>query len=496
MGWPSYWRLLFAGLCSLSLRGESTRACNCVQSPSVKWIFASPTRDVSWICPFQAVVKLGETVLMLQAPDDMLAATSTVPSCECLRANLLTSVRSESASELAQSPDPQQSSPAPKVQKPKETSPDPFEDLPPVPSSAPAQKEGEHSRIHSFFSENFGFRKEIMSQFDTTREPNGASRQSLGFEVLKKFSTATSTVASFDFQGRLVRRDGWNPVLNDMEGWDRQGWTFEYHNLYVDLYNVLNPVLNDQQRSRNVGRFNFRFGRFYVPFGLNLQTDTHGTVLQLSNERNFGFERDWYAGFWGRLNRHLNYDAYYLVGSGYDLKFKGQGGLGAVRVSLSNRYSSDYGLEGGLSVIGGQRLSSGVMGQDFGVNNSTMPLSHIETERVGLDARYKRPVPTGTLTLTTEFSGGRDVPNRVLMQLYQADYLRASRRWGLATQYRRFSENPLGADESIFGEFTWYFRNDVSSSSFHWIKFNIERQIERVHERPGIIATLQYYFYW
>jgi len=82
------------------------------------------------------------------------------------------------------------------------------------------------------------------------------------------------------------------------------------------------------------------------------------------------------------------------------------------------------------------------------------------------------------------------------MQLYQADYLRASRRWGLATQYRRFSENPLGVDESIFGEFTWYFRNDVSSSSFHWIKFNIERQIERVHERPRIIATLQYYFYW
>lgn len=264
----------------------------------------------------------------------------------------------------------------------------------------------------------------------------------------------------------------------------------------MDLYNVLNPVLSDQQRSQNVGRFNFRAGRFYVPFGLNLQTDTHGTVLQLSNEWNFGFERDWYAGFWGSINKHLNYDAYYLVGSGYDLKFKGQGGLGAVRISLANKYSSEYGLEGGLSVLGGRRLSSGTMDQTTSSNGPTMRVSPVETERAGIDGRYKRPVPTGTLTITSEFSGGRDVPHTVLMQLYQADYLRASRRWGIATQYRRFSENPLGVEESLFGEFTWYFRNDVSSSSFHWIKFNIERQLERVHERPGMIATLQYYFYW
>src|SRR4051794_36390056 len=45
------------------------------------------------------------------------------------------------------------------------------------------------------FTENFGFRKELMSQFDTDPEGRSASRQSVGFEILKKFSTATSTVA-------------------------------------------------------------------------------------------------------------------------------------------------------------------------------------------------------------------------------------------------------------------------------------------------------------
>ena len=55
----------------------------------------------------------------------------------------------------------------------------------------------------------------MMERWLRSDDPDGhaASRQSVGFEVLKKFSTATSTVASFDFQGRLVRRDGYNPVI-------------------------------------------------------------------------------------------------------------------------------------------------------------------------------------------------------------------------------------------------------------------------------------------
>src|SRR5436305_15234775 len=93
---------------------------------------------------------------------------------------------------------------------------DPFKDVAPAtaqPATAPPE-----SWVRRFFKDNFGFRKEIMSEFDINENGDGASRQSVGFEVLKKFSTSTSTVASFDFQGRLVRRDGYNTVLNDMEG--------------------------------------------------------------------------------------------------------------------------------------------------------------------------------------------------------------------------------------------------------------------------------------
>jgi hypothetical protein len=367
--------------------------------------------------------------------------------------------------------------------KPGATGQDPFAGV-----TASAKPEGSSevsasSGLKKFFSDNLGFRKEIMSQFDTTDRGRPASRQSVGFEVLKKFSTETATVAAFDFQGRLVRRDGFNPIPNDMEGEYRPGWAFEYHNFYLDLYNVFNPVLRDSQQGRNAGRFNIRAGRFYVPFGLNLQTDTHGTVLQLSNDQNFGFERDWYTGFWGTINRHVNYDAYYMAGSGYRLKFKGQSGLGALRLSLGNKYRSEYGLEGGISVLTGERLT---------VEYGTSP---VRTRRAGLDARYRRPARTGLLTFTSEVSRGQDMHDGIFSQLYETEYLHRSRRWGVAGQYRRLSQAAAGTDASIIGELSWYFRNDVGNSNSHWIKLNVERQLDRMEGRPGTVVTLQYYFY-
>jgi hypothetical protein len=371
---------------------------------------------------------------------------------------------------------------------------DPFAGLNPYTASAPAPA-AQPSWFSRFIRDNLGFREELMSEFTTDADGSNASRQSVGLEVLKKFSTDTATVASFDFQGRFVRRDGYNPVPNDMEGATRPGWAFEYHNFYLDLYNVANPVLADHARSRNVGRFNFRAGHFYVPFGLNLQTDTHGTLLQLSNGDNFGFERDWYAGFWGAINRHLNYDIYYMAGSGYDLAFRGQRGLAAVRLSLSNQYSSKYGWEGGISAITGKRLwqSMPVSGMS---KPATLPQPvPLQTQRIGIDARYRHVAPGGLLTFTMELSVGRDARDPVLMQLGQLEYLRSSRRWGLATQYRRFSRDGLGVNEAIIGEFSWYFRNDVAGANSHWIKLNVEHQLQYFAGAPATIVTLQYYFY-
>lgn len=194
---------------------------------------------------------------------------------------------------------------------------DPFADLE---GAKPAEKKPDETPLKNrpieskgFFEDNFTIKKEVygaVTWSDHAAKPRDFySRQSVGFEILKKFSTKSATVASFNIQGRLVRRDNFLDTPYDGEGRERDGFFFEYHNLYWDFYNVLNPVLGDA-KGDHVGRFNFRLGRFYLPFGLNLQTDTHGSLLQLSNDRNFGFERDWYAGLWGSLNQDLNYDFY------------------------------------------------------------------------------------------------------------------------------------------------------------------------------------------
>jgi hypothetical protein len=344
--------------------------------------------------------------------------------------------------------------------------PDPFAG---VAESAAAPRESKG------WAENLGFRKELMLELAVHDGQAARSRQIAGFELLKKFSTETRTVAAFDFQGRLVHRDRFNQAPRALSGMDEPGWKLEHHNAYVDVYNLI------------LGRVNARVGKFYVPFGLNLQTDTHGTLLQLSNEQNFGFERDWYAGLYGGLTDGLDYDAYYMAGAGMDLKGRGQKGLAAARISLARSWLHEKGLEGGLSALGGTRLYHDDMIHETMV---------VDTRRAGLDFRVGRPAPAGRLTWTTEVSGGGDDREAVFTQLHQAEYLHRSRKWGLASQYRRFWREDRGAVSSIIGEASLYFRNDVGNSDLHWIKLDLERRLERRGYPPATIFTAQYYRYW
>ena len=385
---------------------------------------------------------------------------------------------------------------------------DPFEGLKPPTGETPAKPPPERSKpqVDGFFSENFTFKREILSQL-SYGDGELYSRQSFGFEILKKWSTPTATVAAFNAQFRLVRRDNPIEVSNDGEGMDREGWYAEFHNFYLDLYNVFNPLMSDEAKGANIGRFNFRIGRFYLPMGLNLQTDTHGTVLQLSNERNFGFERDWYAGFWGSLNRLLNYDLYYLVGSGYYPKFEGQSGMVGARLGLANSFDTDYGIQGGVSVMAGERLDPMAVERSPSVA-ARADGDVVETRRVGLDARYRRTVPTGWLTFTFEGTAGRDERDDVLTQLCELEYLHRSRKVGVAAQFRRFWQDigrdpmmpgmmrPDDVDSSIALDLTYYFRNDITQTNLHWIKLNVEQQLQRQMGDRDTIVTLQYYRYW
>ncbi len=371
---------------------------------------------------------------------------------------------------------------------------DPFADLQPaVPAVASLSVDTSRG---SYF-----FKNEILTQFsfDSDAGDSPYHRHSYGFEILKKFADRVSTKSSFNLQTRLVFRRDWTSVQNDMEGENRNQVFFEYHNLYFDLYNALDTWMSPEARPRNLGRFNFRFGRFYLPFGLNLQTDTHATILQLSNDRNFGFERDWYAGFWGSLNHNLNYDLYYLLGSGYDIVDKGQKGMIGARISLANRFLYEHGLEGGVSLMAGERISKHAVMRSHSVMMQAERGKLVDTQRIGLDGRYGFAVPGGRLSLTSELSSGHDESDDLFSQLYQVDFLRRDRRFGWATQYRRFWQE-IGADEideSLAGELTWYMKNDIGNASLEWIKLNVEKRLSVQGGGPAdTITSLQYYRYW
>ena len=80
-------------------------------------------------------------------------------------------------------------------------------------------------------------------------------------------------------------------------------------------------------------------------------------------------------------------------------------------------------------------------------------------------------------------------------QVNELDYLHASRRWGIAGQYRGLKQQRGSAASSFSAEFTLYFHNDFTNSSLQWLKLNVERQTERIQGPPGTIVALQYYYY-
>jgi hypothetical protein len=59
-------------------------------------------------------------------------------------------------------------------------------------------------------------------------------------------------------------------------------------------------------------------------------------------------------------------------------------------IALSNKYSSEYGIEGGVSFLGEERLSPEAGERVHANSMVSSKYSPIETERAGIDGRYRR----------------------------------------------------------------------------------------------------------
>ena len=355
---------------------------------------------------------------------------------------------------------------------------DPFAGVEPRAAAPPPAAEG--------WAENLLFRKEIYllgaAGRDNFEETDRIySRLSAGFEIQKRFSTATKTVASVNYQGRMVYRDHALATAADAMGMDAERWTYETHNAYAEFYNVLGAP----------GRFSLRAGRYYLPFGLNAQTDTHGTILQLSNDRLFGADRDWQVTAYGSASEHLDYLVGYVFGAGPDQKLDGQAGMAVGRLGLNSDSLYARGLEAGVSGALGERVDP----------HADMD-GPIRTWRLGADLRQRIDTDLGPFTLTGEAAAGEDEEATVWSGLAQADWLLPSRRWGAAAQYFYFEREPVGdghgggIDERASATLTRYFRNDVGNAALHWIALGLERQLQAPEGAGETVAMVQYYRYW
>jgi hypothetical protein len=362
-------------------------------------------------------------------------------------------------------------------------------------TAAPAPASNAAAAAAPAWSDNLLFRKEVFVLAGLERDSfdgrDSMSRVSAGFEVQKRFSTATRTVAAIDYQGRMVHRNRMMDTMSDPMGMEADRWEYETHNAYLDFYNLFGEP----------GRFNLRGGYFYAPFGLNQQTDTHGTLLQLSNDRLFGSERDWQLTLYGALGDGLDYTVGYLLGAGPDHEAQGQSGMGVARVALNNGWLFAHGLEGGVSVAAGERVDEHAVMRSPSVHHATRGGSVVGTWRAGADLRKRVDSRVGPFTVLTELAAGEDEDDTVLSELVQADWLHPSRRWGAAVQHRHFWQD-VGADaakyrdERVGGVLTHYLRNDVGNANLHWIALALEHQVRNTEGPEDTLAMLQYYRYW
>ncbi len=191
----------------------------------------------------------------------------------------------------------------------------------------------------------------------------------VGLDVHKVFTGPGGDIGTLVFQPYLVWLDNnsYPPYFFD----DGDDWELVWR------------ITNFNYTALAHGRFNIRIGHFEVPFGLEQNIDTNGTLRQYTfSDR--GIKADWGATVNGVLE-HVEYELAVSRGSGNDIRSSQDPYIVAGRVGSR----SDRNLIVGVSFLRGE-----ILGAD-GTTART---------RLGLDAAWYR----GLLEMLFEVSGGED----------------------------------------------------------------------------------------
>ncbi|WP_025562254.1 hypothetical protein [Psychromonas sp. SP041] len=174
-----------------------------------------------------------------------------------------------------------------------------------------------------------------------------------GIDIHKVFSSDTSDIGTLILQPYIVK-------LNNV---NNPNFIFDDGNDTKLTWRIA----NFNYTALNQGKFNIRLGHFEVPFGLEYQIDTNGTLHQLTAAQR-GIKTDWGFSFNGIMPR-FEYEIALTRGSGVDFSRRDNPHLFSGRIgTLSNKN-----IVTGLSWLTGEILAAN------GV---------VEQTKVGIDASY------------------------------------------------------------------------------------------------------------
>ncbi|AZQ84372.1 hypothetical protein EKO29_10290 [Colwellia sp. Arc7-635] len=150
----------------------------------------------------------------------------------------------------------------------------------------------------------------------------------IGFDLHKIFSHKTYDIGTLTLQPYLVKLSNVaNPPLNFDDGNDTQlTWRIANFN-YTGL---------------SQGKFNIKAGHFEIPFGLEYQLDTNGTLRQITSDDR-GIKADWGVSVNGILP-NVEYEISLTRGSGSEIKSRGNPHVFAGRIGSSSHKNFVTGL--------------------------------------------------------------------------------------------------------------------------------------------------------
>lgn len=221
----------------------------------------------------------------------------------------------------------------------------------------------------SSFKDNLRWKIDQSFRAGMDRDGDISTFLFFGLDLYSVITSQTRDLVTILFQPYVHRVDNFMPnALYDREDDWELVWRFVSANLHLTCD----------------GSFNVQVGHYEIPFGLEYEVDTNGTLYNYTHPQNFKLKADWGVNVNGSTEA-INYNLSASRGSGNEYRSDGDPGVLAGRIGSNFEMQNRYGVS---FFDGDVRTPNGIY----------------NIQRVGLDATWT----LGAYEACAELSAGED----------------------------------------------------------------------------------------